>query len=146
MKLELWRPLIDLEKEFDNFFRFPRLLTDGMDLGFRPEIDVTRTEGELVITAELPGVDPEKDVEVTVDEDYLTIKGEKTAEKEVAEDDRYVRERRYGKFVRRIPVPEGITPENVTAEYAKGVLTVRVTLPEKTEPAEPAKIAVTVKG
>nr|PZN33304.1 MAG: heat-shock protein Hsp20 [Actinomycetota bacterium] len=107
---------------------------------------LTRTEGELVITAELPGIDPEKDVEVTVDEDYLTIKGEKTAEKEVAEDDRYVRERRYGKFVRRIPVPEGITPENVTAEYAKGVLTVRVTLPEKTEPAEPAKIAVTVKG
>ncbi|HLV90140.1 MAG: Hsp20/alpha crystallin family protein [Acidimicrobiales bacterium] len=145
MKLELWRPLFDLEKEWDSLFRFPRLTIDGLEFSFRPTMDVTRTDGELVVTAELPGIDPEKDVEVTVDEGVLTIRGEKTEETEVSEDDRYVRERRFGKFERRIPVPEGVTPDAVTAEYDKGVLTVKVRLPEETEPAEPAKIKVTVK-
>ena len=58
MKLELWRPLFDLEKEWDSLFRFPRLTIDGLEFSFRPTMDVTRTDGELVVTAELPGIDP----------------------------------------------------------------------------------------
>ncbi|HEX6947310.1 MAG TPA: Hsp20/alpha crystallin family protein [Acidimicrobiia bacterium] len=146
MKLELWRPLIDLEKELNTFFRFPRVRFDDFEFPFRPSIDVAQADGQLIVTAELPGIDPGKDVEVTVDEDYLTIKGEKASETEVDEDNRYVRERRYGKFERRIPVPEGVTADDITAEYAKGVLTVKVALPKTTETVEPAKkIEVKVK-
>lgn len=142
MKLELWRPLADIEKEFDSLIRFPRFLSERAEFPFNPSIDVERENGEFIVSVELPGIDPEKDVEVTLDEDYLTIKGEKSEEKEISEDDRYLHERRFGKFVRRIPVPEGVTADKIAADYAKGVLTVKVTLPEETEPAEPQKITV----
>jgi HSP20 family molecular chaperone IbpA len=145
MKLELWRPLIDMEKEWESMFRFPRFVSEGLEMPFRPSMDVTRTDGELIVTAELPGMEPDKDVEITVDEDYLTIKGEKSEETEISEEDRYVHERRYGKFVRRVPVPEGVSADKITADYTNGVLTVRVTLPEETKPAEPEKIKVKIE-
>jgi HSP20 family protein len=109
---------------------------------FRPSIDATRTDGELIVKAELPGIDPAKDMEITVDEDFLTIKGEKTQEKEVKEEDRYVHERRYGKFVRRIPVPEGVSADKISAMYKDGVLTVKVMLPEEKAIFEPRQIPV----
>lgn len=145
MKLELWRPLIDIEKELDSLFRLPRSLSERVEFPFRPSIDVDRENGELIVSAELPGIDPDKDIEITLDDDYLTIKGEKSEDKEISEDDRYLHERSYGKFVRRIPVPEGVSPDDIAADYAKGVLTVKVTLPEETKPAEPQKIPVGVK-
>jgi HSP20 family molecular chaperone IbpA len=146
MKLELWRPLIDLEREWESNLRFPRFVSEGFEFPFRPSMDVTRTNGELTVTAELPGIDPDKDVEITVDHDYLTVKGEKSEVKEVSEEDRYMHERRYGKFVRRIPVPEGVSADKITANYTKGILTVTVTLPEETKPAEPEKIKVKVEA
>lgn len=142
MKLELWRPLIDLEKEWDSIFHLPRFMTEKAEFPFRPSIDVDCKNGELIVSAELPGIDPDKDVEITLDDDYLTIKGEKSEEKEVSEDDRYMHERRYGRFVRRVPVPEGVNANKIAADYAKGILTVKVTLPEETEPAAPQKIPV----
>ncbi len=145
VKLELWRPLIDLEKDWESMFRFPRFVSEGFELPFRPSMDVTRTDGELIVTAELPGIDPDKDVEITVSEDYLTIKGEKSEEKEFSEDDRFMHERRYGQFVRRVPVPEGVSADKITANYTKGILTVKVTLPEAIEPTEPEKIRVVVE-
>jgi HSP20 family protein len=144
MKLELWRPLIDLEKEWDSSFRFPRFVSEGLEFPFRPTMDVTQTDGELIVTAELPGIDPDKDVEITVDEDYLTIKGEKSEEKEVSEEDRYMHERKYGKFVRRIPVPEGVKADMIKANYTKGILTLKVAIPEETQPVEPEKIKVEI--
>lgn len=145
MKLEMWKPLIDLEKEWDSMFRFPRFVSEGFDVPFRPSMDVTRTNGELIVAAELAGIDPDKDVEITVDEDYLTIKGEKSEDKEVSVDDRFVLERKYGKFVRRVPLPAGVTADSITANYAKGVLTVKVALPKEAEPSEPEKIKVEVE-
>ncbi|MFP3883691.1 MAG: Hsp20/alpha crystallin family protein [Actinomycetota bacterium] len=145
MKLELWRPLIDIEKELDSLFRLPRSLSERVEFPFRPSIDVDRENGELIVSAELPGIDPDKDIEVTLDDDYLTIKGEKSEDKEISEDDRYMHERSFGKFVRRIPVPEGVSPDKIEADYAKGVLTVKVTLPEETKLAEPQKIPVGAK-
>lgn len=141
MKLELWRPFLDLEKEL---IRFPRFVTEGFDFPFHPSMDVARTNGELVVTAELPGIDPDKDVEITVDDDYLIIKGEKSEEKEVSEEDRYMHERKYGKFVRRVPVPAGVSADKIAAKYTKGILTVTVTLPEEARPVEPEKIQVEV--
>jgi HSP20 family protein len=142
MRLELWRPFFDLDKDWESMFRFPRLFPEGREMEFRPSIDATRTDGELIVKAELPGIDPAKDMEITVDEDFLTIKGEKTQEKEVKEEDRYVHERRYGKFVRRIPVPEGVSADKISAMYKDGVLTVKVMLPEEKAIFEPRKIPV----
>jgi HSP20 family protein len=142
VRLELWKPFIDLEKEFDTLFRHRRSMIDTEEFPYRPSMDVERNDGELIVSTELPGIDPEKDVEITLDDDYLTIKGEKSTESETSEDDRYVHERHYGVFMRRIPVPEGVSADEITAGYSKGVLTVKVTMPEEPEPAEPRKIPV----
>lgn len=142
MKLELWRPLIDIDKEFDSLFRLRRSSTETAEFPFLPSMDVERKNGELIITAELPGLDVEKDVEITFDDDYLTITGEKTQSNEISDDDRYVHERSYGKFVRRVPLPEGVDAEKISAEYSLGILTVTVMMPEEIAPAEPRKIPV----
>ena len=144
MRLELWRPFFELDKEWESLFHFPRFLTEGHEFDFRPSLDATRTNGELTVTAELPGIDPVKDVEITVDEDFLTIKGEKAEEKEISEENRYVHERRYGKFIRRIPVPEGVSADKIVANYTDGVLTVKVTLPEEKTLIEPRSIPIEV--
>lgn len=145
MKLEMWKPLIDFEKEWEAIVNLPRLGTERFEFPFRPSMDVTRTEDHLIITAELPGIDPEKHVEITVDENYLTLKGEKSEETEVSEDHRFMSERKYGKFIRRIPVPEGVSADNIKASYAKGILTVTVQFPEEVEAAEPERIKVEVE-
>jgi HSP20 family protein len=105
---------------------------------------LVKKDGELIVTVELPGIDPEN-VEVSLDDDILTIRGEKTEEREISEDDRYLHERSYGKFQRRIPLPDGISADKVSADYDKGVLTVSVTLPEEATP-EPRHIPVEVKA
>lgn len=142
MRLELWRPSFELDREWDTLFHLPKFLYEGRDFEFRPSIDAVRTDGELKITAELPGIDPVKDVEITVDEDFLTIKGEKIEEKEVQEEDRYFHERRYGTFIRRIPVPEGVSADKITAKYTNGVLTLKVILPEEKTLGGPRNIPI----
>lgn len=140
MRLEHWKPLSEPERDWD--LRFFRIFGEKDDFAFRPSIDVMRGEGELVVSAEMPGMDAEKDIEITLDDGYLTIKGEKSEDKEMSEDDRYIRERRYGSFVRTIPVPDGVSADKIAADYANGVLTVNVTLPEEVEPLKPRKIPV----
>ncbi len=140
MELKLWSPLFDLEREWR--IAFPRFFGEsGME--FRPSIDIVKREGELVITAELAGVDPE-DVEVTLDDNFLLLKGEKSEETEISEDDRYIHERAYGKFQRRIPMPEGVSADKIEATTTNGVLTLHVTLPEEVV-AEPRKILIESK-
>jgi HSP20 family protein len=95
---------------------------------FLPRVDVSETGKEVRITAELPGLD-EKDVEVTVTNNMLTIKGEKKVEKE--EGDYYHSERSYGYFDRTIALPQGIDADNAKAKFKKGVL--KVTIPKKPE-------------
>ena len=144
MELKLWSPLFDLDREWH--FDFPRFAF-GRDFGvfeFRPSIDVVKEDGELVVTAEVPGIDP-NDIDVTIDGDVLTIKGEKSEEKEISEEKRYVHERSYGKFLRRIPLPDGTSADKMSAAYDKGVLTVHVTLPEEVKP-QARHIPVEVKS
>ena len=90
------------------------------------------------LTAELPGME-EKNVEVTLSDDLLTIKGEKTAETEKKDKNTYLSERCYGAFQRSFVVPEGVDSDKIKAEFAKGVLT--VTLP-KAAPAMKKTIEV----
>lgn len=140
MDLKVWAPFMDYDREWH--FDFPRLLRENG--GFRPSMDVVRTDGQLILTAELPGISPD-DVDVSLDGDILTVKGEKTDERVVSEDDRYVHERVFGSFQRRITVPGGISADDIDATFEDGVLTVQVTLPEE-KAIEPKHIPVGTKA
>jgi HSP20 family protein len=95
-----------------------------------PRIDLAESDKEIEVTAELPGLD-EKDVEVTLADGLLTIKGEKKSERTEEGKDVYVSERSYGSFQRVVQLPQGVDADKVTADFSKGVLTVRVPkLPE----------------
>lgn len=115
------------------FDPFRKALGESTLFEFRPTTDVVRENGTLKVTAELPGIDPEKDVEITIEGDVLLIRGTKTATEEVTEKDRYLRERHFGSFERRIPMPDGVNPDSIKATYDKGVLTVRVPMPKEAE-------------
>ena len=94
-------------------------------LAFQPRIDVRETDAEIAITAELPGLE-EKDFDVSIEADVLTLKGEKRTESETAREGWRHVETTSGSFERRILLPEGVDPEAVKAMYKHGVLTVRV--------------------
>jgi len=126
-------PFAQLQRRMNSVFEdfFGRSSSDpwGDDAGeFLPRVDVSETGKEVRITADLPGLD-EKDVEVTVTNNMLTIKGEKKVEKE--EGDYYHSERSYGYFDRTIALPQGIDADNAKAKFKKGVL--KVTIPKKPE-------------
>ena len=96
----------------------------------------------IEVRAEIPGMD-EKDIEVSVQGGYLTLKGEKEDAKEEQEADYHRIERRYGAFCRTIGLPDYVDPEKITATYDKGVLTVRLA---KKESVKPRQIPVETKG
>lgn len=134
-------PFALLRKEvddlFDGFFR-------GLDVGqfenrlssFSPHVDVTETDKEIRVSAELPGMD-EKNIDVSLNKDTLTIKGEKKEEQEDKGRDYYRMERSYGSFSRSIPVPVEVDHEKVAAKFKKGVLT--ITLPKTKQALEEKK-------
>ena len=103
-----------------------------------PKIDVKETEKGIEVTAELPGVD-EKDIELELDDDVLTIKGEKKLEKEEKDEKTgyHLMERSYGSFARSLRLPFAVKSEAVTAEFDKGVL--KVTCPKPAEAVAAAK-------
>lgn len=144
MEIKTWAPFFpDIDKEW-RLFDFPRLAREMTGFEFRPSVDVVKEDDSLKVIAELPGLDSD-DVEVSLDGDILMIKGEKTEEKEISEDDRYIHERTFGKFQRHIQLPAGIDADDVSADFDKGVLTVRVALP-KDATAEPRRIPVAAKA
>jgi len=96
----------------------------------------------LVVRAELPGIDPEKDVDVTVSDGVLSIKAERQEKKEQKDKDGYRSEFRYGSFVRRIPLPGGVQQGDVTASYKDGVLEVRAPMPDQGQAAAASKIPI----
>jgi len=110
---------------------------------WRPRADVRETDKAYQIDVELPGVD-EKDVEVTMTDDLMTVRGEKKAEREEKEEGYYLAERTYGSFQRSFRLPEDVDADKIGAEFSKGVL--RVTLPKSPEAqAKTRKIKVKAK-
>jgi HSP20 family protein len=107
-----------------------------------PRVDVEETDKEIIVKADLPGVDP-KAVEVTVENGVLTVRGEKKEEKEEKKKDYHRIERFAGSFYRAVTLPPGADAEKVCATSANGVVT--VTVPKKAE-AQPKKIPVTAKA
>ncbi|MEP9349109.1 Hsp20/alpha crystallin family protein [Xanthobacter sp. KR7-225] len=123
----------EIDRVFDDFSRNWPALGGG---GLTPRMDVTERDGTIEIAAELPGLE-EKDVEVSVVDNILTVKGEKKAERTEEEGARKLVERSYGAFARTIELPPGIKAEDIKASLSKGVLT--VTLPKPVAAAPQAK-------
>ncbi|MFB9263300.1 Hsp20/alpha crystallin family protein [Bradyrhizobium erythrophlei] len=148
-----WRPFESLRSEmnrlFDDFDRgfwrspFRNSIFDIVPFAQRqiawptaPAVDVVEKDNAYEITAELPGMD-EKNVEVMVANETLTIKGEKREEREEQKKDYYLQERHFGSFERSLAVPQGVDVDKIEASFTKGVLT--VTLPKKPEAVKPEK-------
>jgi len=101
-------------------------------------VDMYETPEEVVITTALPGVDPE-DVDVSVIGDAMIIKGESKAEEEVAQENYIRRERRYGSFSRALRLPASVVTGKATADFSKGILTLRL---PKVEEVKPKRIVI----
>lgn len=140
MELKLFSPLLSFEHEMQSMF--DRMLGRPVEMMLRPAIDILRRDDRLVVDVELPGVDPEKDVEIAIEGDMLVIRGSKSEERESRENG-YLLERTFGSFERHIPLPEGADVDAVEAVYERGVLS--VTVPVTEVPTETSrKIPVTV--
>ncbi|HVM53026.1 MAG TPA: Hsp20/alpha crystallin family protein [Acidimicrobiales bacterium] len=103
-------------------------------------VDEYREDDSLVIRAELPGIDPDNDVELTVSDHMLHITAEHREEEKIEEKGYLRHELRCGSFSRELPLPEGVSESDVTASYKDGILEIRVPTPTP-EPA--TKIAIT---
>jgi HSP20 family protein len=135
-------PFVSLKKEMNRLFEdFSR----GLELEpfgkraktvFEPKINVAESETEIKVSAELPGMD-DKDIDVSLSENELTIKGEKKEEKEEKEKNYYHMERSYGAFSRTLPLPCKVKSDKVDAQFNKGVLT--ITLPKAAEAIKETK-------
>jgi HSP20 family protein len=152
MAIVRWEPFRDLQavqdrlnRVFDEAFRgTPRGNDDEWALGgsWAPSVDIFEHEGNLVLKAELPGVDP-KDVDVRVENNVLTLRGERKFETEVKKEKYHRVERAYGTFSRSFTLPNVVDTEKIKAEYKDGVL--QVTLPQREE-AKPKQIQVVSVG
>jgi HSP20 family protein len=130
----------DMDRLWDSFFESGvRRTDDGGE--WLPSLDVAETKDEIVVKAEVPGMDP-KDIDISLSDGLLTIKGEKKQEREEKEEDYHLVERSYGTFTRSIRLPKEVRREKISASYKNGVL--KVTLP-KSEEAKQKEIKIKVE-
>lgn len=125
MSLMPWRPLRELSRDMLELFEHNPL--QYLDLR-PPRVDVYQTEEEVIITAEIPGVD-KKDLDVYVDESTVKLAGQFRQSDEFRDEHVYRSERRYGSFSRSIPLPTEVKSDKAKAEYKDGVLS--ITIPKK---------------
>jgi HSP20 family protein len=122
-----------LHREIDRLFDdFARGALTGLQQGqdrLVPSMDITENDKEIVVTAEMPGLE-RKDIDISIDDDVLTIRGEKKVEEEKKDEKQnfHVTERAYGVFFRAIQLPNGVDPSKVQASMQNGVL--KVTIPK----------------
>ncbi|MGO9603592.1 MAG: Hsp20/alpha crystallin family protein [Candidatus Binataceae bacterium] len=124
-----WRPFRELERiarRWESPFRFLEEFEDKQDEIFAPAIESYVKDGNLVVRADVPGLEP-KDIEVSILGNVLTVKGERKSEQEVKKEDYLRREVSYGAFERRMSLPEGTATDKVKATFKSGVL--EITLP-----------------
>jgi HSP20 family protein len=147
MALVRWNPnqglmdrVTDVDRWFNNFFNTDRSYF-GESLTMSPLVNVEETDDNYVISAEIPGV-KKSDLNISFENNVITISAEKKSEKEKKDDRYHYRERSYGRFYRSIPVPSSVKIDEIEAEYKDGVL--NITVP-KTEEAKPKSIDVKVK-
>jgi HSP20 family protein len=136
--LDPFRDLSDIQSElnrvFDNFFGRPAG-TSAMERVWAPAVDMYETKDELVVSAELPGLN-EKDIHLSITGDMLTLRGERQWSHEDRQDSVYRSERWFGKFERTLPLPIPVQSDKVRAKYRDGVLTVTIPKAEEIKPKE----------
>ncbi|MCF3934823.1 Hsp20/alpha crystallin family protein [Acuticoccus sp. M5D2P5] len=139
-------PFVSLQREVERVFSdfnrgWPSLSFDWPRVSV-PRMDIVEKDGRIEMSAELPGLE-DKDVQIEVSDNVLTIKGEKKTEREEKDSDNcYLSERTYGSFTRVIELPEGTKAEDVKAKMAKGVLTITIPKPAEFAKSSSKKIAI----
>jgi HSP20 family protein len=106
---------------------------NGQTSTWLPAVDVWETDKELVLSFDLPGI-PEDKIAVELDDNVLTVSGERERTQERSEDRFYRYERRFGQFSRSVTLPTGVKEDDIKADYTDGVLEVRVPKPEEPKP------------
>src|SRR5579863_6418938 len=145
VRWEPFRDVLNAQREFDRLFRgaFGPAAVGEEEASTRtwaPPVDIFENGDNLVLKAELPGINPD-DVEIRVEDNTLYLKGERKFDNEVKEQNYHRVERTYGTFTRTFSLPNSIDSEKVAAEYKDGVLT--LTMPKKEE-AKPKTIKINV--
>lgn len=145
MAIIRWDPVRDMVTLREKMNRlFEDVFTgqsEGKELAastWAPAVDIFETENDLVITAEVPGID-EKDIEIKIEDNTLILKGARKFEKETKEENYHRIERSYGSFYRAFTLPNSIDPEKIQAEHENGVL--KITMPKRTE-LKPRKVKI----
>lgn len=140
--LTLRRPSVNPFKFFNTPFTLQRAFTQPKEDKWTPSIDISETDDGFEIRAELPGVTKD-DVQISVKDELLTIKGEKRQEN-VDDSKNYRRvERHYGSFERKFSLPSKVETDSIKAEFNDGVLTLSIPKPEETKPKE---VAISVEA
>ncbi len=130
----------DLVKKM--WFGFPfHNLDEDMDIGWSPRLDMSETENRLEIVADLPGLD-KKDISVSLEDNLLTIKGERKEEREQKDKHYYTVERRSGSFYRAIRLPTEVQKDKIEALFKDGVLTLRL---PKVKDSKPKAAQIEIK-
>jgi HSP20 family protein len=134
MRLSPWQDLLDAQREMEGFVRrffdrprrSPLAFWETPGQTWIPAVDVFARDGDLVVKVEIPGIDPEKDLDITVQDGLLRIRGERRREDRAEGDGIYRSESVYGAFERVIPLPDGGKQDDVSAKYEDGILEVLV--------------------
>jgi HSP20 family protein len=139
--------VMSLQEEVNHLFEntFARDRQGHADLTtWAPAVDIYETENELVVQADLPDLQ-DKDIDVRVENNTLTIRGERKFEKDVNEENYLRIERAYGSFMRSFSLPNTVSSENIRADYRNGVLTLHLAKREESKPKQ-IKISVSTNG
>jgi len=144
IRWEPFRNVNSLQEQFSRLFdtSYPGRSSESDLTTWAPAVDIQETENELVLKADLPGIE-EKDIDVRIENSTLTIRGERKFEKQVNEDNYLRVERSYGSFSRSFSLPNTINTEAIHAEYKNGVLTVQ--MPKRAE-SKPKQVKVNVEA
>jgi HSP20 family protein len=148
MAIVRWEPFRELTALQNEMSRWMGQLAGGAGPGngqsstWLPPVDVWETETELVLAFELPGI-PEDEISVEIEDNVLTVSGERERSQEHSSDRFYRFERRFGQFQRSVTLPVGVDESKIAADYSNGVLEVRVPKPEE---AKPRRITIAGKG
>jgi HSP20 family protein len=138
---------LTLQDQMNRLFddTFTRERSGRADLAtWAPAVDIYETSNELVVKADLPDLQ-DKDIDVRVENNTLTIRGERKFEKDVTEDNYLRIERSYGSFMRSFSLPNTVSSENIRADYRNGVLTLHMAKREESKPKQ-IKISVAANG
>jgi len=125
-----------MNRFFEEPFFMPGFGTEDMAMSnWQPKVDVYDDKDNIIIKAELPGVD-KKGISIDLKDRILTLKGERSEEKEVKEERFYRKELSYGRFERSFTLPSNVKPEQVKADYKDGILRIEVQKPEHEKPKQ----------